>query len=147
MGQLSDNQQLCQERINPLLELLERVFSYYGQALLTVHRQQIIILVNRISRASLLSLLDKIQTKFNKMYQLQLNFGIGSLCYTEQETPQSFLHAKQVCEWIAFHQSVNEIRFFEDLDLGIVLPAIPSDQRTLYVKRILKSLTEEEVHL
>ena len=36
---------------------------------------------------------------------------------------------------------------FEDLDLGIVLPAIPSDQRTLYVKRILKSLTEEEVHL
>ncbi|EMF0417202.1 TPA: sugar diacid utilization regulator [Enterococcus faecium] len=146
VGQLSDNQQLCQERINPLLELLERVFSYYGQALLTVHRQQIIILVNRISRASLLSLLDKIQTKFNKMYQLQLNFGIGSLCYTEQETPQSFLHAKQVCEWIAFHQSVNEIRFFEDLDLGIVLPAIPSDQRTLYVKRILKSLTEE-VHL
>ncbi|HEN2134384.1 TPA: sugar diacid utilization regulator, partial [Enterococcus faecium] len=96
VGQLSDNQQLCQERINPLLELLERVFSYYGQALLTVHRQQIIILVNRISRASLLSLLDKIQTKFNKMYQLQLNFGIGSLCYTEQETPQSFLHAKQV---------------------------------------------------
>ena len=36
---------------------------------------------------------------------------------------------------------------FEDLDLGILLPAIPSGQRSLYVTRILKSLTEEEVHL
>ena len=42
---------------------------------------------------------------------------------------------------------MNEIRFFEDLDLGILLPAIPSGQRSLYVKRILKSLTKEKVHL
>ena len=95
----------------------------------------------------MISLLDKVQTNFDKSYQLQLNFGIGSLCYTEQETPQSFLHAQHACEWITFHQSVNEIRFFEDLDLGILLPAIPSGQRSLYVNRILKSLTEEEVHL
>lgn len=147
VGQLPDNQELYQEQITPLLELLERVFSYYSQALFTVHRQQIIILVNRISRALLISLLDKVQTNFDKSYQLQLNFGIGSLCYTEQETPQSFLHAQHACEWITFHQSVNEIRFFEDLDLGILLPAIPSGQRSLYVNRILKSLTEEEVHL
>ena len=111
VGQLPDNQELYQEQITPLLELLERVFSYYSQALFTVHRQQIIILVNRISRALLISLLDKVQTNFDKSYQLQLNFGIGSLCYTEQETPQSFLHAQHACEWITFHQSVNEIRF------------------------------------
>ena len=144
---LAINKQMNSEKTNQLMQLLEKSFSHHPQIIFTVNKQFAVIIVNKIAKEELLRLLNQIINKAFSHYNLLLNFGIGHQSCSHEELKKSFKQAKQASLWLDYQNVSRQIIYFEELNLGVILPSIPEESKHFFIERILGKLKEEDLIL
>jgi len=143
----SINKQLSSDKVNRLMQLLEKTFSHHPQVIFTVNKNFAIIIVSKIMNEELLLLLNQIINKAFNSYSIILNFGIGLPSHSHEELKISFKQAKHASQWLDYQNISQQIVYFEQLNLGVILPSIPEESKTFFIEHILGNLGEEELNL
>lgn len=122
---------------------IRKTITDQAQTILVINGNTLTILSTMIKSNMLKSTLSSLQQTIQKTYQLDLIFGIGSVCTTSSESRKSFSEAQESLMW-ARNFSHLTTQFYEDLDLGILLlPELKTSAPT-YEKKILGNLSEKE---
>lgn len=122
---------------------IQKMFTDQTQTILVINGNTLTILSTSTKADVLKSKLSLMQQSIKKTFNLDLIFGIGSVCTTSKESRKSFSEAQESLMW-AKNFSHLTIQFYEDLDLGILLlPELKTSAPT-FEKKILGNLSEKE---
>lgn len=125
-----------------LYPLLEAVLSVNTKIFFTISHALIIILA---PKTTLSYLLVQIQNKAKIRHDMDLNFGIGLTGTQTIDIKKSFETAKQALNWSILQNHEQEIVYFEQLDLGMIIANIPDDVKQLFHIRIFSNLQEKNL--
>ena len=122
---------------------IQKMFTDQAQTILVINGNTLTILSTSTKADVLKSKLALLQQSIKKTFNLDLIFGIGSVCTTSKESQKSFSEAQESLMW-AKNFSHLTVQFYEDLDLGILLlPELKTSAPT-FEKKILGNLSEKE---
>ena len=116
-----------------LYPLLEAVFSTNSKIFFTISHALIIILA---PKAQPISLLGTVQNKAFNQYEMALNFGVGLTSSASVDLKKSFKTAKQALNWSISQNHEQQIVYFEQLDLGMIVANIPNDVQQLFYANV-----------
>jgi len=124
-----------------LYPLLESTLSINSKIFFTISHALIIILV---PKTNLNYLLTQIQNKAMDRYEMNLNFGIGLIGSETVDIKKSFETAKQALGWSVSQNHEQQIIYFEELDLGMIVANIPDDVKQLFHTNIFRNFRTKD---
>ena len=125
-----------------LHQLLESILSINSKIFFTISYSLIIILA---PKTTLNFLLTQIQDKAKDRYKVNLNFGVGLIGSQKIDIKKSFETAKQALGWSISQNHEQQIIYFEELDLGMLVANIPEDVKQLFHANIFHNLQAKDL--
>lgn len=138
---VGNTDELNEQDLSALLSLCESTFIEQQQIYFTINSSYLILLIPTDSVSPDLNLL---QEKAFSYHDLNVNFGVGLISTDQNAFKQSFETAKQALKWIQSKNKTQEIAYFENLDLGILLTNIAPSIKQLFLTHVLGEISEKE---
>lgn len=120
---------------NIFYELREKVKKYQGYAM--INQNIFIILLFTKKKDEILEILNKF------IVRKYLYFGVGEIKEKIGDLEKSYLESIEALEWGTSKEK--NITFYDELDLELIIKNIDQELAKIYVKKILKLLTKEEI--
>lgn len=128
-----------------LYNFIHSTFQDKAQNLFLVKNNKITMLLKADEKINLNNYLTNLINKLKSNFKIAVIIGVGTIFENEKGGARSsFNHAEEALRWSNTF-SHNQIQYYEDLDIGIVLMQTPDEIQSIYVKKILSSLTYSEI--
>jgi len=124
--------------------LLESILSNHEKIFFTLSHSFIIVLA---PKKNLNHLLKNIQEKTFQKHKMAINFGVGLTVYKNEEFTMSYNTAKQALNWTKSSEIFQQIIYFKNLDLGMIVETLDVDIRQLYIDNVLQKLNARDLQL
>lgn len=119
-------------------------FQALKHSFFSLSTTEICMFIDNEDEWTLPTLLTNIRADTSVRLQHEAVFGIGTVYSDSDEYWRSYREARRACEWSLFSGTGPVIRY-EDLDYGIFLSSIPSEDAKRLSERVFGNLTEKEI--
>lgn len=128
-----------------IYKLLERYLSINKKNVFTIISNEIIIFLNESSKSYILSLFKEIQSNLKKIFLDEFSFGIGSeISNNKNSYKNSYLEARDALNYSALNSN-SSIVFYNDLDIGILLPNLSDERIREFLRKVFKNVSKEKL--
>ncbi|PWU04031.1 MAG: hypothetical protein C5B52_02205 [Bacteroidetes bacterium] len=135
-----------------ILERKNGIYNIYNDMLISNHpenlimqnKNHVIMILNVISRENLVLILKNIAKEIQSKYGLESKFGIGTIEEDLQSLKQSYEKARLALDCASISES-NNIKFYNDMDIEIILESISKNIAGEFIQKVLGKLDEKEI--
>lgn len=140
-----DNTYIDPNLTNSILDRIE-LEIHHNKIQYAIIYQELIIIFNHLPRKSVEKSLNQIIQIISDKTRFKPNFGVSSNFCDLQEANFYYKQAVSAFLWNRDFKSDENISFYEDMDLGILLTDIDESKRLNFSNKVLKDIRSEEFH-
>lgn len=126
-----------------LPHLIYQRIHHYNHSFYTITNHTVTIMMEKMERAALKTLMASLATDIQGKFKQAFGFGIGSIATTIDQLPKSHHEAKIAAQW-ALADAPQALKCFDELNLELILSAIPPNYTQQFVQNVLGNLNEKE---
>lgn len=115
----------------------ERIYSFFYN--------EVVLLYQKISKQTLIENIKIISKEMKGRLGLNLSFGISRNFFDLSDFKEEYQNAKSALTWLLNTPKKDNMSFYEDMDLGILLSNIKDTDKKRFTNMILSNLSDEEI--
>lgn len=119
-------------------------FQQLASSFFSIDGNEICMFIDEADERELPQLLRGIRRDAQARLHVRVAFGIGGLKAEQDQYWRSHDEAARAADWLAFTGQDDAARY-EDLDYGIILSSIPTEDATRFVSRVFGDASEEQI--
>lgn len=119
--------------------------EYNAQNLIAQSGLNIIIIYELKDLSDTEALLDRMKNYIERKYNVKVYFGIGNIYGDIRKIKKSYKEAKKSLD-LSLALKDKEIRYYKDLDIGLLIDDLSISTINRYIKRVFKDMSREEIN-
>ena len=126
-----------------IYQLIENKIRNHKSYMYYIRDQKLFLFTREVRRDALEKDLKCLSRSLNKVYGYSFCFGAGPVSYSISEASKGFQYALEALDWNV-RKKINDVLFFEEMDMGLLLTGLERERKKLIEERIAKKIPEGE---